>query len=317
MTLALLLSASVAVAVWLVALAAFTPRITGLQQRRDRGLRRLEEGGTVTPPAQAAPVLRRTTRVSRLARLMRPRGQEPSPADLLPALSRPMVVGLGLAALALGVLLSLVLELPLVLCLPLGAVAVFLITLFVLKLRAGRRRAQVAERMPEALEMIVRALRVGQPISAALKLTGDKLPGALGDELRLTSEKISFGQDTASALYAMAERTGNTDLRFLAATVSIQIVSGGNLAEVLDRLAGIARSRQQLRRKIDAITAEAKWSGRFLSGFPILAIAGVWVVDNNYFDSLVESAAFTPVCIVVVTLLVLNVLFMRWLGKLD
>lgn len=315
MTLTLLLSLAVAAAVGLITLAGATPAITRLRNRYDRGLKRLEAGGNVGA-AQIAPNLRRQEKPSRLTRLAN-RTREAGKADFIPALPR-RTVGLAVvaaAALALG--LNLVFDLPFLYGLPLAAGAGLMLSLALIKARAARRRNQIAERMPEALEMIVRALRVGQPISAALRLTGEKVPGALGDELRDTSEKISFGQDITSALYALAERTGNTDLRFLAATVSIQLVTGGNLAEVLDRLAGITRQRQQLARKISAITAEAKWSGRFLSGFPLLAIFGVWAVDNHYFDSLVESSAFVPVCIVVASLLVVNVMFMRWLAKLD
>jgi tight adherence protein B len=118
-------------------------------------------------------------------------------------------------------------------------------------------------------------------------------------------------------LKAMAERLDNQDLRFLAVAVTIQQSSGGNLAEILDGLAKVIRARFRLFRRVNAITAEAKWSGNLLSGFPILALIGINLVQPNYFDDVMESPMFIPACFVVAAFLVLNLIVMRALTNIK
>lgn len=101
------------------------------------------------------------------------------------------------------------------------------------------------------------------------------------------------------------------DLRFLAVAVSIQQQSGGNLAEILEGLAKVIRARFKLFRRVKAITAEAKWSGMFLSAFPIGALVMINVLQPSYYDGVKDSPSFIPACLVVATFLVINVIFMK------
>lgn len=117
--------------------------------------------------------------------------------------------------------------------------------------------------------------------------------------------------DITESLARMAERISVQDLRFLSVAVSIQSQSGGNLAEVLAGLSAVIRSRFKLFRRVKAITAEARWSGWFLSMFPIMAIIIIQLVEPNYYDEVQETSLFTPAVIVVGVFLVANVLFMR------
>lgn len=184
-------------------------------------------------------------------------------------------------------------------------------------LRFRHRLAAVDDAVPEALDMIVRSLRVGLPVASAIQSAGQELTGPLSEEFAETSRRISYGQDPVRALRDMAERCQNQSLRFFAAAVSIQSASGGNLAEVLERLCAIARGRQQMRRKVRSITAEAKWSGRFLSFFPLLATAMLLAINPDYFDEIADKPFFLPLLTVVGGLLTLNILFMRWLVKIE
>jgi tight adherence protein B len=115
----------------------------------------------------------------------------------------------------------------------------------------------------------------------------------------------------------MAERLDMQDLRFLAVAVTIQQTSGGNLAEILDGLSKVIRSRFKLFRRVKAITAEAKWSGMFLSIFPIVALVGINVIQPNYYDDVKETAFFIPACLVVAAFLVANVFVMRHLVNIK
>lgn len=183
--------------------------------------------------------------------------------------------------------------------------------------REARYRAAVDDSVPEAMQMIVRALRIGQPVGFAIHGAGRDLTGPLAAEFTLTADRISYGQSVASALRDLAERCDNQNLRFLAAAVSIQSATGGNLADVLDRLADIARGRQQMRRKISAIIAEARWSGRFLSAFPLIATGLVLLINPAHFEDIQDLDFFKPLLAVVGILLVLNLIYMRWLVRVE
>ena len=185
------------------------------------------------------------------------------------------------------------------------------------RLLRNRRQNAIEDVVPEALEMIVRSLRIGQPIGTAIQGAGRDLRGPLAEEFREAADRISYGQVTTQSLRELAERCDNQSLRFLAAAVAIHSSTGGNLAEVLDRLSAIARGRQQTRRKIRAMTAEAKWSGNFLSAFPLAASMMLLAINPSYFSEISDKPFFTPLMAVVGVLLALNILFMRWLVKVE
>ncbi|MGB7270050.1 MAG: type II secretion system F family protein, partial [Albidovulum sp.] len=87
--------------------------------------------------------------------------------------------------------------------------------------------------------------------------------------------------------------------------------SGGNLAEILDGLAKVIRARFRLFRRVRAITAEAKWSGMFLSAFPVLVLIVIQLTKPDYFDSVKDTPAFVPAALIVATFLIVNVIFMK------
>jgi len=182
---------------------------------------------------------------------------------------------------------------------------------------AKKRMALIEEQLPDAVELMVRSLRVGHPFSAALQIVASEVPDPLGTEMGVISDEAAYGRDVGEALKAMAERLDTQDLRFLAVAVTIQQTSGGNLAEILDGLAKVIRSRFRLFRRVKAITAEAKWSGMFLSVFPILALVMISVVQPNYYDEVRETAVFIPACLVVAGFLVANIVVMKMLVNIK
>ena len=124
------------------------------------------------------------------------------------------------------------------------------------------------EQLPDAVELMVRSLRVGHPFSSALDIVAKEVPDPLGTEIGVIADEAAYGRDVARSLKALAERLDMQDLRFLAVAVTIQQQSGGNLAEILDGLAKVIRARFKLFRRVKAITAEAKWSGMLPVGLP-------------------------------------------------
>lgn len=182
---------------------------------------------------------------------------------------------------------------------------------------AKKRMAMIEEQLPDAVELMVRSLRVGHPFSAALQIVAKEVPDPLGTEMGVISDEAAYGRDVGEALKSMAERMDMQDLRFLAVAVTIQQQSGGNLAEILDGLAKVIRSRFKLFRRVKAITAEAKWSGMFLSGFPILALVMINVIQPNYYDDVKETSVFIPACLVVAGFLVANIFVMKMLVNIK
>lgn len=181
----------------------------------------------------------------------------------------------------------------------------------VTRYRGQKRRDAIAEKVPEAIDVMVRALRVGSPFSSAVTLVGKSMEGPIAEEFTATVQEVSFGQDLVVALHDLAERCDNQDLRFLAAGAAIQQTSGGNLAELLERISMICRGRQALALKVKSLTSEARWSGNVLSIFPIIAVLGITLLSPNYFDDVSKADFFPALLTVVGILLVANVLFMR------
>ena len=177
--------------------------------------------------------------------------------------------------------------------------------------KAKKRISMIEEQLPDAVELMVRSLRVGHPFSSAISIVSKEIKDPLATEFGVIADEASYGRDMGEALKAMAERLDLQDLRFLAVAVSIQQQSGGNLAEILEGLAKVIRARFRLFRRVRAITAEAKWSGKFLSGFPIAALIGINLLDPNYYDNVLDHPWFVPACFAVGGFLVANLLVMR------
>jgi tight adherence protein B len=167
------------------------------------------------------------------------------------------------------------------------------------------------EQLPDAVELMVRSLRVGHPFSAAIQIVSKEIADPLGTEFGIIADEAAYGAVVAESLSNFAERMDSQDLRFLAVAVNIQQTSGGNLAEILDGLAKVIRARFKLFRRVAAITAEAKWSGMFLSCFPIVALVMINILKPDYYDDVRKTAAFIPAALGVATFLIINVIYMK------
>lgn len=186
-----------------------------------------------------------------------------------------------------------------------------------LRNKAKKRISLFEEQLPDALDLMVRSLRVGHPINAAISIIAKEMPDPIGTEFGLIADEATYGMAVTEALDRMADRVPVPDLRFLAIAVNIQSQSGGNLAEILDGLSKVIRSRFKLFRKVRAITSEARWSGWFLSIFPVVALLAVQVVQPGYYDSVSDHEFFVPGAIVTFVLLVVNIFFMRALVNIK
>ena len=183
--------------------------------------------------------------------------------------------------------------------------------------KAKKRMAMIEEQLPDAVELMVRSLRVGHPFSSAISIVSKEIQDPLATEFGIIADESAYGRDVGEALKEMAERLDMQDMRFLSVAVTIQQQSGGNLAEVLSGLAMVIRARFRLFRRVNAITAEAKWSGKFLSGFPLFCLGAIMVNDPGYYDEVLDHPYFIPACFVVGILLSANLVVMRVLTNIK
>lgn len=194
-----------------------------------------------------------------------------------------------------------------------GVAAVY----FWVSAKAGKRMGMIEEQLPDAVELMVRSLRVGHPFTNAISIVSKEIQDPLASEFGVIADEAAYGRDVGEALKDMAERLDMQDLRFLAVAVTIQQQSGGNLAEILAGLAKVIRARFRLFRRVKAITAEAQWSGKFLSAFPIVALIVINVSDPHYYDEVMEHAYFIPACFLVGIFLAVNLYVMRVLTDIK
>ncbi len=232
-----------------------------------------------------------------------------SPVQLI--LIMVVLSGLSFIGLTLGTQSGLGVRLALGAAMGIGGVYFWVAT------KASKRMAMIEEQLPDAVELMVRSLRVGHPFSSAIQIVAKEVQDPLATEFGMIADESAYGRDVGDALKEMADRLDMQDLRFLAVAVTIQQQSGGNLAEILAGLAKVIRARFRLFRRVKAITAEAKWSGKFLSAFPVVALIVINVGDPHYYDEVRDHALFIPACFAVGIFLSLNLFVMRVLTNIK
>ena len=174
-----------------------------------------------------------------------------------------------------------------------------------LSITRRRRIERFAQQLPDSLDIIVRGLRVGHPFSSAIELVAREMRDPIGTELGITADEMTFGQDVVTAVSNLYRRVGQEDLVFLAIAVSVQSQTGGNLADVLARLATLMRERVTMRLKIKALSAEGRLSGWFLSAMPFILFGAIQLVATDYFGGLRGSPFLVPALVYGLTSLIL------------
>lgn len=152
----------------------------------------------------------------------------------------------------------------------------------VLKGMRGRRLRKFEEQFPEALDLLARALRAGHAFTTGLEMVADELPAPVGLEFRVLYEQQNFGMPMPDALRAFAERLMLLDARFFVTAVLIQRESGGNLAELLDKLAGVIRDRYKVKRQMRTVSAHGRITGWILVGLPPVLFVVMALMNADY-----------------------------------
>lgn len=189
--------------------------------------------------------------------------------------------------------------------------------IFYLSGKAQERVNKFQEQFPDAIDLIVRSLKVGHPLSAALSTIAEEMPDPLGAEFEIAARQVAYGKSTPEAVNAITKRVDLNDIRFFAVAVQIHHEAGGNLAEILSGLSSIIRGRFQLFRKVKALTVEGRFSAWFLSLFPVIMIFVMAGLQPGYYQKASDFAYFPHVVVVTFFLLIVNVIAMKMITKLE
>ena len=173
---------------------------------------------------------------------------------------------------------------------------------FCLVFLRARRKKRFAEAFPDALDVIVRSLRVGHPVSVSLSLAARQMPDPIGTELGIVVDEVTYGLELTEALENMSERVDVEDFRYFVVAVSIQHQTGGNLAEVLGSLAAVIRSRFRMFKKVRALAAEGKFSAKVLSVLPPAFGIFAFSANPDYYLDVSDEALFWKVGLLAIVL---------------
>jgi tight adherence protein B len=210
-----------------------------------------------------------------LEELIRQAGLDWKPSKLLSAMAVATLPGLVAGMLA-----------PDVVGRPLGCLVLMLLFaalpyLYVRRKRS-KRLAQMEELLPEALDFMSRSMRAGHAFTISMEMLGSELPDPLGQEFRTLYNEQNLGAPLDVALRNFSERVPLLDVRFFSSSVLLQRQTGGNLAEILTRLAYLIRERFRLRGQVRAVSSHGRMTAGVLTAMPILTMIGLMVTSPNY-----------------------------------
>jgi tight adherence protein B len=159
-----------------------------------------------------------------------------------------------------------------------------------LRRKRGIKTKQFEAQMPDAMELLARSLRAGHTLPGAIELLGQELPDPMGKEMAMAHEEQQFGISIAEALLHMLERVNSMDLRYFVGAVLIQQDTGGNLAELMENIAQVIRSRLNFKSKVRGLTAMGRISTTVMIIVPVVAFFLLMLVAREYEKVLLESS---------------------------
>ena len=157
---------------------------------------------------------------------------------------------------------------------------------FVVRRMVKRRLADFTRQFPDAIDLIVRALRAGLPLTEAMVSLSDEFPDPIGTEFRRVAGALAIGRSVEEALWEIERRIDSAELRFFIISIATQVQTGGNLGETLGGLAEVLRGRAQMRMKVKAMTGEARASAGVLGSLPFAIAALMFYTNPGYITPL-------------------------------
>lgn len=194
-----------------------------------------------------------------------------------------------------------------------GAVLPFCV---VLRARA-QRFARFEEQMPDAIDMIQRALKAGHPFGQCLKLVAEDMAEPIGREFELTFADLSYGNDARRALLGLLHRVPSVSVTALITAVIVQRETGGNLAENLAKISSVIRGRFRFQRRVKTLSAEGRMSGVILGMTPLVLFGVLWLMHPEYVARLVEHPRGPSLIMTAVIMGAIGILWIRKLVRIE
>jgi tight adherence protein B len=185
------------------------------------------------------------------------------------------------------------------------------IPILFLQVRANRMRKKMEDQFPIALDVFVRGLRAGHPVSAALDLLTVELPDPIGSQFGMVVDEVTYGAELRDALHSMAERWDLNDMRMFVVSLSVQKETGGNLAEILENLSKVVRDRQSMSLKVRALSSEGRMTAVILTALPILAFTVLFTVNPAFYLDVADDSAFVPGFVALIVLYIIGFVTIR------
>jgi tight adherence protein B len=160
---------------------------------------------------------------------------------------------------------------------------------FILAIRRNKRKERLVRQIPDTLDFFARSLRAGTPFSGAIKVASEELPQPIASELAVTFDELNFGLSFDEALHNLAVRIDAEEVRLFVTAVLVQKNTGGNLAELLNRLAKLLRDRIAAFGEIRIQAAEMQTTARILVLMPFFIAAMLQIVNPDYLPAMLES----------------------------
>jgi tight adherence protein B len=193
--------------------------------------------------------------------------------------------------------------------------AAALLARMLFKWESARYQAQLFKQLPDAMGLILRAIRAGLPMGEALANVARELPSPSREEFGQVVSNIAVGQPIDAALFGLAERSGLTEYYFFAVTVGLQAQTGGNLGETLENLAEMVRKRVQMVAKVKALTGEARVSAIIISALPFVLGGLISMLTPGYLNPLVETDLGFRMLLIGAGMLTMGLLVIRGMVK--
>ena len=152
-----------------------------------------------------------------------------------------------------------------------------------------RRLNQFTARFPDAIDLLVRGLRSGLPVTETLTVVAKEIPGPVGEEFKTAVERMKIGRTMEESLQVTADKLGTPEFQFFVITLAIQRETGGNLAETLGNLADVLRKRSQMKLKIKAMSSESKASAYIVGSLPFIVFGLIYWVNPHYIGGFFED----------------------------
>lgn len=186
-----------------------------------------------------------------------------------------------------------------------------------LRQKLSKRIAAFEEQLPDTLNILARALRAGHPFNASVKLVSEEMPDPVGSEFKTVSSDIAYGIDTRVALLELVKRVPSVSLDAMVTAVFIQRETGGNLAEILDKVAAVIRDRFKFGRKVKTLSAEGRMSAWVLTLVPFVLAAVIVIVEPTYLPFLTKEPMGRKLILAGFAMLVVGMVWMKKIIKIE